>query len=120
MTFYTLINRNGDVETGLNLIDCSTAILHHDGCDFEVRQTGPGKEWRLWTRQQVAGRGWTACDMWSSKTYEVDAERDILERFAANIRSHDGFNIMTDADYAKMHVGYELACPKGWNCVEAD
>lgn len=102
VTTYTVIDHNGEAESGLTLIEAAREIIQHDGVDYELRPSTLGEGFDLWTRQQVANRPWTRSDMFSLNTDEDAAEIDILTRFANDSRRHGRFQIMSDEEYAAM------------------
>lgn len=77
---YTVARSDGEGrEFNLSLYDAARAILHDDGCDYEIRPSSGGG-YDLWSRQQVANIGWHRTQWFSLETDLEAAERDIFQR----------------------------------------
>lgn len=103
-TLYTVARADGENrEEDLTLADAARAILHHDGGDYEFRPRGDGDGFDLWTRQQVAGLGWTRTHWFSLETDLAAAESDIFARVLADSRLANwrGLIAQTQADYER-------------------
>ena len=99
---YAVITQHGDlIDTNLTAAEAAQAILNHDGQDFEIRANSHGDGFDLWTRQQVAGRGWHKTVIYSLETRWPMVEADIFAKvIAANWRGQP--SAMTTESYAKM------------------
>lgn len=79
--FYTVARQDGEErEFNLTLADAAHCILTHDGCDYEVRPRADGEGFEIWSRQQVAGRGWTQTQWFSLEDDRAAAEADLRRR----------------------------------------
>lgn len=107
-TTYTVIdNVSGEaIATGLSAADAASEVLTSDGREFEIRLADDGNGFELWTRQQVANRGWTCTALYSIEADRSAAEADIFAQvIAANWPGRP--SVLTDAQYAEMRA--ELA-----------
>lgn len=97
---YTVIDTNGDViATGLTAAEAAAEVLTDDGREFDIRAAEDGYE--LWTRQQVANKGWTQTVVYSVKEDRTAAEAEIYAKvIAADWPRHP--TVMTDQQYADM------------------
>lgn len=91
-TLYTVARKDGENrQYNLTLREAAQAILHHDGGDYEVRRADGdfaqrhGIHWMLWTRQQVAGIGWTRSSSFYSFEKRYGAAR--ADIFAQIVRA---------------------------------
>lgn len=105
---YTVVNvSSGDViAAGLTVDEAAQEILMYDGRDYELRRREDGDGFDLWTRQQVANRGWRMTRFFSLAETEDEAWAEIA---AEVVETHDAFSpgshgpdIMTDEQYAEM------------------
>lgn len=99
METYTVINSfSGDViDSGLSAEMAAHVVLTDDGGEYEVREDERGG-WSLWTRKQVANRGWSRTLVGSAESDRDAAEADIwLQVIRADWPRHP--TVMTDASY---------------------
>jgi hypothetical protein len=79
--FYTVARQDGEErEYNLTLAEAAHSILTYDGAEYEIRPRADGEGFDLWSRQQVAGRGWTRTHWFSLETDPEAAETDIMRR----------------------------------------
>lgn len=103
MTSYTVLdNASGEVlATGLTATDAAAEVLTSDSQEFDIRTAEDGNGFELWTRQQVANKGWTKTVVYSVEDDRDAAEGEIFAKvIAANWPRHP--TVMTDAQYAEM------------------
>ena len=96
MTTYTVICTSGHViATGLTVADAAAEVLTDDGREYEIRAAEDGNGYELWTRQQVANRGWTQTVVYSVEDGRTAAEAEIYAKvIAADWPRHP--TVMTD------------------------
>lgn len=96
---YVVLTANGDlIDTNLNAAEAAQAILNYDGQDFDIRANTGGQGFDLWSRQQVAGRGWHKTVIYSVETEAEKAEAEIFAKvLEANWQGQP--SAMTMADY---------------------
>lgn len=102
MTTYTVIDRSSGeaLHTGLTAREAAYEILTYDEREYEIRQDEDGG-WTLWSRHQVANRGWERTVLFSIHSNQGEAEADIFAQvIAADWPRHP--EVMTDTDYARM------------------
>jgi len=100
MTTYTIISGEGEmIATGLSLREAAHEILTSDGRSYEVREH-KGLGFALWSRQQVANRGWQATRFLSHKTDRTEAEHEIFSTIVASQRFPGHSEAITDEQYA--------------------
>lgn len=104
MTTYTVIDTVGDViATGLTAAEAAAEVLTDDSREFDIR-ADDGNGFELWTRQQVANRGWTQTVVYSLEDDRTAAEAEIYAKvIAADWPRHP--TVMTDQQYADMQAG---------------
>lgn len=98
MKLYAVLTPHGDaIGTDLTEREAAEAILNHDGQDYEIRSSDGGG-FDLWSRQQVAGRGWHKTVIYSVETEAEKAEAEIFAKvLEANWQGQP--SAMTMADY---------------------
>ena len=105
MTTYTVIN-NGSGEaiaTGLNASDAASEVLTSDSQEFDIRAAADGVGFELWTRQQVANKGWTRTVVYSIEADRAVAEAEIFDKVInADWPRHP--SVLTDAQFAEMQA----------------
>lgn len=100
MTTYTVISQHGDViATGLSLRDAADEVLSSDSREYDVRQDSDGT-YTLWSRQQVANRGWTATRFFSVATDRGEAEDEIFRAVVIFGYLSGHHEVIPDAAYA--------------------
>jgi hypothetical protein len=93
--------------SGLSAAEAADMLLSDDGQEWEVRPLEGEPGFVLWTRQQVAGRKWTKCAMWSLADTLEAATAEILGKvLVAETRS--GPEAMTDKAFARMQADVAL------------
>jgi hypothetical protein len=100
---YTVLDTNGDlIATGLPVAAAAAAkVLTDDGREFDIRAAEDGNGFELWTRQQVANKGWTKTVVYSVEDDISAAEAEIYAKvIAANWPRHP--TVLTDQQYAEM------------------
>ena len=104
MTTYTVIDTNGEaIATGLTAADAAAEVLTDDGRQFDIRAAEDGNGFELWTRQQVANKGWTQTVVYSVEDDRAAAEAEIFANvIAADWPRHP--TVMTDQQYAEMQA----------------
>ena len=103
MTTYTVIDRaSGDaIATGLSAADAASEVLTSDGQEYDIRPATDGNGFELWTRKQVASKGWTRTVVYSIENDRDAAEADIFAKvIVADWPRHP--EVLTDAQYAEM------------------
>lgn len=106
-TLYTVIdNGSGEaIDTGLTAADAAAVILTDDSQEYDILEDDDGG-FMLWTRQQVANKGWTRTVVFSIKTERAEAEADIFDKvIAADWPRHP--TAMTDEAYRAMMSEFE-------------
>jgi multidrug efflux pump subunit AcrA (membrane-fusion protein) len=102
MTTYTVLDTNGDlIATGLTAADAAAEMLTDDGREFDIRAAADGTGFDLWTRQQVANKGWTITAIYSVDTDRAAAEARIFAKVIAADWPHHP-TVLTDQQYAEM------------------
>jgi len=82
MTLYAVLTQHGGlIDANLTAAEAAQAILNHDGQDYEIRRSVDGYD--LWTRQQVAGRGWSKTVIYSREENKEFAEATIYRKVIA-------------------------------------
>ena len=107
-TTYTVINENSGeaIATGLTAAEAAFEVLTDDSREFDIRAAEDGSGFDLWTRQQVANKGWTKTVVYSIEDDRDAAEAEIYAKvIAADWPRHP--TVMTDTQYAEMQA--ELA-----------
>ena len=101
---YTVIDTNGEaISTGLTTADAAAEVLTSDSQEFDIRAAEDGNGFELWTRQQVANKGWTKTVVYSVKEDLTAAEAEIFAKvIAADWPRHP--SVMTDQQYAEMQA----------------
>lgn len=102
MSTFTVINDNSGevIATGLTAAEAAAEVLTDDGREFDIRAAEDGNGFELWTRQQVANKGWTKTVVYSVKDDRAAAEAEIFAKvIAADWPRHP--TVMTDAQYAE-------------------
>lgn len=103
MTAFTVIDSaSGEViGTGLTAADAAAEVLTSDSQEFDIRAAEDGNGFELWTRQQVANKGWTRTVVYSIEAARDAAEAEIFAKvIAADWPRHP--TVLTDAQYAEM------------------
>jgi hypothetical protein len=103
VTTYTVIdNGSGEaIATGLTAADAAAEVLTSDSQEFDIRPAADGNGFELWTRQQVANKGWTRTVMYSIEAARAAAEAEIFAKvIAADWPRHP--TVLTDAQHAEM------------------
>lgn len=78
---YAVLKTNGEtIDTDLTAAEAAQAILSDDGQDYEIRPSSDYPGFDLWTRKQVANRGWHKTVIFSLETDADKAEAEICER----------------------------------------
>jgi len=102
MTSYTVIDRSSGemIDTGLSAADAARIVLTADSQEYSIREDADGG-FTLWSRQQVANKGWSKTVIWSIATDRAEAEADIFMKvIAADWRGAP--EVVTDEQYAEM------------------
>ena len=108
MTTYTAIDRNSGemIETGLTVAEAAHIILTDDSREYEVRRSELGDSFALWSRQQVANRGWTQTRFYSLAGTADAAWAEIAQKVVDTHNPYApgsyGPEIVTDDQYAEM------------------
>lgn len=102
MTYTVIDNVSGEaIATGLSAADAAAEVLTSDGREFDIRLADDGNGFELWTRQQVANKGWTRTVIYSIEADRSAAEADIFSQvIAANWPRRP--SVLTDAQYKEM------------------
>lgn len=101
MTTYTILNSDGDViNTGLSLHEAAAEILTSDSREFDIRADDDG--FTLWSRQQVANRGWHKTKFFSVKSDRDAAESEIFQDVVDSERFPGHCEAVSDETYAEM------------------
>lgn len=102
MTSYTVIdNGSGEaIATGLNLRDAAAEVLTSDSREYDIREDEDGG-FALWSRQQVANKGWTRTVVYSIETDREKAEAEIFGKVIVADWPHHP-SVMTDEAFADM------------------
>ena len=83
-TTFAVLTQNGDlIGTELTQTEAAQAILNHDGQDYEIRKDSDAIGHMLWTRQQVANRGWQKTVIYTGETDAAAAEAEIFQKVVA-------------------------------------
>ena len=107
-TTYTIVDTvTGEmIATGLTAKQAADEVLSYDSRSYELRPEEDGEGFALWSRQQVANRGWTRTRFFSLAGTEAEAWAEIAEEVVA---THDAYapgshgpEVMTDQQYARM------------------
>lgn len=107
-TTYTTIDRSSGemISTGLTAERAADEILTDDGRDYELRAAEDGEGFDLWSRQQVANRGWTKTRFFSLADSEdaawAEIAQEVVDTHDAYAPGSHGPEVMTDAQYAEM------------------
>ena len=101
-TTYTVLDLNGLVlGRGCDLAEAAHIILTDDGREYEIRPAADGDGFYLWSRQQVANRGWTKPVVFSLESDRAAAEAEIFAAvLAARWPQHP--EAIPDAEYDTM------------------
>ena len=105
MTTYTVIDDNSGeaIATGLTVAEAAAEVLTSDSQEFDIRAAEDGNGFELWTRQQVANKGWTQTVVYSVEDDRAAAEAEIFAKvIAADWPRHP--TVMTDQQYAEMQA----------------
>jgi len=102
MTTYTVLDTHGFlIATGQTAADAAAEVLTDDGRDYDIRTAEDGNGFELWTRQQVANKGWTRTAIYSVGDERATAEARIFAKvIAADWPRHP--TVLTDQQYAEM------------------
>ncbi|AGH48786.1 MULTISPECIES: hypothetical protein [Sphingomonadales] len=102
MTTYTILSGEGEVQAqGLTLTEAAHEILTSDSREYDVRQDDDGG-FTLWTRQQVANRGWEMTTFFSTNSDRKQAEDEIFTAIVLSPRFRGHCEAITDEAYAEM------------------
>jgi hypothetical protein len=101
-TTYTVTSAEGEnPRTGLSLHDAADEILSSDSREWKIERDEDGM-WVIWSRQQVANRGWakTITSSWEDTQEEAEAEMfaEVIQK-SWQWRGHD--IAVTDEEYAR-------------------
>lgn len=97
---YTVLHDSAVLGRHLTAAEAAAEILTHDGREYDIRPEQDGG-FTLWSRQEVANRGWTRTVIYSAADTMAEAEAEIFGRvIAAGWDRHP--DAMTDADYDAM------------------
>lgn len=102
MTTFTVIDSNSGemIETGVTATEAAHIVLTDDSQEYELRPSEDGEGFDLWSRQQVANKGWTRTRFFSLADTEDQAWAEIAsEVIYAGLR---GPEVMTDEAYTEM------------------
>jgi hypothetical protein len=108
MTTYTTIDRGSGemLSTGLTATDAAHEVLTDDGRSYELRRAEDGEGFDLWSRQQVANRGWGRTRFFSLGATEgaawAEIAQEVVDTHDAHAPGSHGPEVMTDAQYREM------------------
>lgn len=100
-TKYTVIDRNSGekIDGGLTVAEAAHIVLTDDSQEYDIRPSEDGDGFDLWSRQQVANKGWTKTVIWSISADHDEAEAEIFAKvIAADWPRHP--EVLTDEQYA--------------------
>jgi hypothetical protein len=98
VTKYTVVDSNGDVlDRGLTVAEAAHIILTDDGREYAIRPDDDGC-WTLWSRQQVANKGWSPTVVYSFEDDRDLAESEIFQKVVDSDWPHHP-EAMTDEQY---------------------
>lgn len=101
-TLYTVAKSDGDlIGRHMTLAEAADAILSDDSREYEIRHDGV--EFTLWSRQQVANRGWRKTVVYSFADDRALAEAEIFRKvIEARWDGHP--EAITDESYDQMQA----------------
>jgi hypothetical protein len=104
MTYTVIDTGSGEaIATGLNAADAACEVLTSDSQEFDVRPADDGNGFELWTRKQVANKGWTRTVVYSIEADRTAAEAEIFAKvIAADWPRYPA--VLTDVQYAAMQA----------------
>lgn len=125
-TLYTVARRDGeDREYNLTAADAARSLLHDDGGEYDIRPATDDRShrhdirWRLWTRRQVAGIGWTLSGGIYSFEQDFDAaEADIFAQVIAHSQRADRGPVAEDQDAYRRSLDAMRAEEDDPECIE--
>ena len=100
---YAVINENSGeaIATGLTAAEAAFKVLTDDSREFDIRGAEDGNGFELWSRQQVANKGWTKTVVYSVEDDLDAAEAEIFDKVINADWPHRP-EVMTDQQYAEM------------------
>lgn len=107
MTTFTVVDLNSGekIGGGLTAADAAHIVLTDDSREYEIRADEDGG-FSLWSRQQVANKGWTRTGIFSIKDDRTEAEAEIFDKvITADWRRYP--EVMTDQQYSEMMADFE-------------
>jgi hypothetical protein len=102
---YTVIDSHSGeaVATGLTVADAAAHVLTADSQEYDIRPFANGGGFQLWTRKQVANKGWsTSLSIFSVESDRDKAEAEIFKLVVGIDANWSGYEVMTDEQYAEM------------------